>query len=252
MMKLADHFNINRFLLLLKLELHRSRKGILITFVVIFDLLLFGFIMESIFGYQKVCNSHPVAYTVALLAGGFILSSLAFHDLGNALTRHNYLMLPASAFEKFLSVWLLTCVCWVVAFTLLFIIYAAGVNSLGHLFFSDKTYVAFDMFGILPLTAIKYYVVTQGIFLAGAVHFRGYVLPKTVLSILLLGMVCGIIFYFTMSDLFRTHVEFIDQYSKMTDTPLYNLWLVLKWMFWWVLAPLCWVITYTGLKEQEV
>ena len=251
-MKLADHFNISRFLLLLKMELYRSRKGILITIVVTFDLLILGFFMDSAFGYQKISNSHPVAYTVALLAGGFILSSLAFHDLGSTLKRHNYLMLPASALEKFLSMWILTCVCWIVAFTLLFAIYATGVNSLGRLFFSDKTYVAFDLFGKIPLTAIKYYVVTQGIFLAGAVHFRGYVLPKTLLSVLLLGMICGIIFYFTMSDLFRTHVEFIDQYSKMTGTPLYNLWVILKWLFWWVLAPLCWVITFTGLKEQEV
>ncbi|MBN2813627.1 MAG: hypothetical protein JXQ80_06085, partial [Bacteroidales bacterium] len=83
-------------------------------------------------------------------------------------------------------------------------------------------------------------------------HFRGYVLPKTILTILLLGFVGGIIFYFTLSDLFPSHAEFIEQYVKMTGTPLFRLWLVLKWLFWWMLAPLCWVITVIGLKEQEV
>lgn len=248
----ANYFNLSRFLQLLQLELFRSRKGILITLLVIFDLLLLGFVLESIFGYQKVFDSHPVAYAVALLAGGFILSSLAFQDLGNTLKRTNYLMLPASAFEKFLSLWILTCICWVIAFSALFVLFAAAANSLGHLFFSDITYVSFDLFGKTALTAIKYYVVIQGIFLAGAVHFRGYVLPKTILTLLLLGFVGGIIFYFTLSDLYPSHAEFIDQYVKMTGTPLFRLWLILKWLFWWMLAPLCWVITLIGLKEQEV
>jgi hypothetical protein len=251
-MNLTYYFNMSRFWQLMKMEWCRSKKGILITFVITFGLLFTGFILESVFGYNKVFNSHPSGYTFALLTGGFILSSLAFNDLSHSLKKYNYLMLPASTLEKFFSMWLLTCACWIIAFTLIFILYSIGVNALGHLFFSEKTYLAFDPFGKIPVEAIKYYLVLQGIFLAGAVHFKGYVLPKTILALLLFGMACGIIFYFTLSDLFQSGAESIAEYGAMKGTPLYQVWLVVKWMFWWLLAPLCWVITYLGLKEQEV
>jgi hypothetical protein len=251
-MNLTHYFNITRFWLLLKMEWCRSRKGILITFATTFGLLFTGFLMESVFGYSKVFNAHPSGYAFALLTGGFILSSLAFNDLGNTLRKNNYLMLPASAFEKFVSMWFLTCVCWIVAFTILFIIFAAGANAIGHLFFSGKTYLAFNPLGKIPIEAVKYYLALQGIFLVGAVHFKGYVLPKTILALLLFGMACGILFYFTMSDLFQSHADYITEYSQMKGTRLYQFWLVVQWMFRWLLAPLCWVITYTGLKGQEV
>ncbi len=250
-MNLTCYFNLSRFLQLMRMEWNRSRKGILITFVITFGLLMTGFILESVFSYHKVINSHPPAYAFALLTAGFILSSLAFTDLGNPLKRQNYIMLPASAFEKFLSMWLLTCAGWIIAFSLIFFLYSAGANALGYMFFSDKTYPAFDPLGRIPLETIKYYIVLQGIFLVGAVHFRGFVLPKTILSLLLFGMVCGIIFYFAMSDLFQTDAESIAEYTALKETALYRFWMAIQWMFWWLLAPLCWVITYVGLKEQE-
>lgn len=251
-MNLRNHINCSRIGLLLKLELCRSKKGILITFVTAFGLLFTGFILESIFGYDKIYASHAGNYVFTLLVGGFILSSLAFGDLSNHLKRYNYLTLPASAFEKFISMWFLTCICWILLFTLVYIVYALTANAAGHLFFSNKVYLAFDPFGKTPLEAIKYYTVLQGIFLIGAVHFKGYVFPKTIFTLLLLGMTCGIIFYFSMADLFRFDSDLITQYSEMKGTPLAQFWQVIQWFFWWILAPLCWVITYFGLKEQEV
>jgi hypothetical protein len=251
-MNLTKYFEPSRIWLLLKMELFRSRKGILITVVITFGLLFAGFLLESIFGYNKVFDSHPGSYAFTLLTGGFILSSLAFNDLSNPLKRYNYLTLPASTLEKFISMWFLTCVCWIVMFTIAFIFYSLTANAMGHLLFSNKTYLSFDPLGRVPIDAIKYYIVLQGIFLIGAVHFKGYVLPKTIFTLLLFGMVCGFIFYFSMSDLFHFDGEYISEYSLMKGTPLYQVWLFMQWMFWWVLAPLCWVITYIGLKEQEV
>ncbi|MBN2274627.1 MAG: hypothetical protein JXR41_04980 [Bacteroidales bacterium] len=251
-MNLTCYFSLSRFLQLLKLEWSRSRKGILITFLITFGLLFTVFILESVFSYSKICNSHPSAYAFALLTAGFILSSLAFNDLGHSLRRHNYLMLPASTFEKFFSMWLLTCAGWIIAFTLVYILYSAGANALGHLFFSDRTYIAFSPVARIPVNAICYYLAIQGVFLVGAVHFRGFVFPKTILALLIFGMVCGIIFYFTMSDLFQTNPEFINEYSVLKNNALYKVWMMVRWMFRWLLAPLCWVITCLGLKEQEV
>lgn len=251
-MNMTTHFDISRFWLLMKMELFRSRKAVLFAFVITFGLLFVGFILESIFGYEKVFDSHPGSYAFTLITGGFILSSLAFNDLSSTLRRSTYLTLPSSTLEKFISMWFLTCVCWIIIFTLVFFVYTLIANAIGYLLFSNMTYMAFNPLGKIPVNAMKYYFVLQGVFLIGAVHFKGYVFPKTLFAILLFGMLCGIIFYFTMSDLFQPNGEYIAAYSAMKGTPLFKVWEVVQWMFWWILAPLCWVITYLGLKEQEV
>jgi hypothetical protein len=250
-MNLSNNFEPSRFWLLLKKELFRIRKGFLITFVVIFGLLFTGFILENVFSSSKVFDSHAGNYTFFLLIGGFILSSLAFSDLSNRLTRFSYLTLPASSFEKFLSMWLLTCAGWIITFTLTYIVYALIANSIGYLFFENMTFVAFDPMAKNPISSIRYYIAFQAIFLVGAVHFRGYVFPKTIFTLLLFGMACGLIFYLIMADLLHSDFECPDGYNPFQEGTLQQIWHIVKWLVWWVMAPLCWIITCIGLKEQE-
>ncbi len=251
-MKLSRYFEPSRFWLLLKMEIFRSRKGYLITFVVTFGLLFTGFILENLFGSREVFESHAAGYTFFLLAGGFILSSLSFHDLGNPLKRYHYLALPASTLEKFLSMWFLTCIGWIVMFTLTFIIYALMANSIGHMFFRNTTFMAFEPLAEGSLNAIRFYVVFQVIFLVGAVHFRSYVFPKTIFTLMLFAMLCGIIFYIIMADIIHSDIECTAACNPLQDKTLMQFWTVVQWLVMWLMAPLGWIITFIGLREQEV
>jgi len=251
-MNLSNYFGPSRFWLLLKMELFRSRKGLLITFVITCGLLFTGFILENIFSSNKVFDSHTGNYTFFLLIGGFILSSLAFNDLSNPLRRYNYIMLPASTFEKFVSMWLLTCAGWIILFTLAYTVYALIANSIGHLFFKNMTFLAFEPLAKVTVNSIKYYIVFQAVFLVGAVHFRGYVFPKTIFTLLVFGMVCGLIFYLIMADIIHSDFECPGDFNPLQGGTLGQIWQVVMWLVWWVMAPLCWIITYIGLKEQEV
>ncbi len=251
-MNLSNYFEPSRFWLLLKMELFRSRKGFLITFVVTFGLLFTGFILENIFGSSKVFDSHAGSYTFFLLIGGFILSSLAFNDMSNPLRRYSYLTLPASTFEKFMSMWLLTCIGWILMFTITFIIYALIANSAGHFFFRNVTFLAFNPVEKATAIAMGYYIIFQAIFLVGAVHFRGYVFPKTIFVVMLFGIICGLIFYLIMADIISTADQCPPGYNPFEEKSLRQFWQIVSWFGTWILAPLCWVITYIGLKEQEV
>jgi hypothetical protein len=250
-MALTNYFNISRFWLLLKVELYRIRKGILMTCIITFGLLFTILILETLLSNEKVFTAHQVNYAIGLLAGGFIISSLSFSDLSHSLKRYNYLTLPASTLEKFLSMLILSCVCWLITFSLAYIAYTYAANSVGHLLFSNVIYMPFKLSGRTPTGAIKYYIVLQGLFLVGAVHFRGFVFPKTILSILIFGMICGIIFYLFMADLLKYDSEFLFKFKPLHGTPVYQIWHLIEWMFWWLLAPLCWITSYTALKEQE-
>jgi len=234
------------------MELFRSRKGILITFVVTFGLLFTGFILENIFSSSKVFDSHASSYAFFLLIGGFILSSLAFGDLGNPLRRYSYLTLPASTFEKFMSMWLLSCIGWILMFTITFIFYALIANSAGHFLFRNVTFHAFNPIEKATLIAIAYYILFQAIFLVGAVHFRGYAFPKTIFVVILFGMICGLVFYLIMADIIHSADQCPPGYNPFEEKSIQQFWQIAGRFGSWILAPLCWVITYIGLKEQEV
>ena len=185
-MNLKNHFDISRFWLLLKMEINRSRKGVLMTLIITFGFLFFvGLLLAPVINPGMVVYEHSAQYAFTLLAGGFILSSLAFRDLGNNLRRYNYLTLPVSAFEKFLSMWLLSSFGWILLYTLIYTIYTVFANTIGQLLFHDIAFETFNPFGPFAFKFMRFYFVLHGIFLAGAAHFKGYPFPKTLLTLII-------------------------------------------------------------------
>jgi hypothetical protein len=253
-MNLTNYFDISRFWLLLKMELFRSRKGVGMTLEIAFGLHFFvGLLLETIMEENKIIHEYNTGYAFTLILGGFVLSSLAFSDLSNSLKRYSYLTLPVSTLEKFLCMWLLTTVGWVVLYTILFTIYTLIASAIGHVLFSYMTFQPFEPLNVFATDTMRYYFVLQGIFLAGAVHFKGYAFPKTLFLLVLFAIVCGIIAYFFMADLFQsdTGTECTMESNFLIGTPVHQFWIVIKWLFWWVLAPLCWIVTYLGLRDRE-
>ncbi len=252
-MKLKNYFNIKRFWLLLKLELFKSRKGIAMTFVITFGMLfIIGLLFSIVVEPNLVVFEHSGSYVFTLLTGGFILSSLAFNDLANDLKRFRFLTLPVSAFERFFCMWLLTSVGWVILFTITYTLYTVFANIIGPIIFRQIEFVAFKPWNELVMNSILYYFALQGIFLVGAAKFKGYVFPKTLFTLILFTIVSAFIIYFVMSDMFEFDTELFNDPKTFEGMPIHKIWLALKWMFWWILAPLSWVVTYLALKEKEV
>ena len=253
-MELKNIFVTSRFWLLVKLELVRSRKAIGMMLVITLGMLiLFGLLLDIIVSNIRLVYDHHENYAASMMIGGFILSSLAFMDLSSSLKRSNYLTLPASTLEKFLSMWLLTSVGWVVLYTLTFWLYTVLVNPIAGLLFRSITFQQFEPFGEFSIKVIQYYFVLQGIFLVAAAHFKGYVFAKTVFVLVLFALIIGIVSYFIMRDSFLVEHECTAGHCEiLSSIEAHTGWRIVKWLFWWTLAPLCWTITYMGLKEKEV
>lgn len=250
-MALANHIAPSRLWLLLKMEWLRNKNGLLLTFAVTFGLLLTGDLSSPIFE-KRPSGSHEENYAFVLLVLGFVLSSLAFKDLKNGLRRHHYIMLPASTFEKFLSMWLLTSFGWVLTFTCTFQVYSWISNVVCPLIYRNLDYPPFALFSEIPLNAIRSYLVLQTIFLVGAVQFRGYSFLKTLLALLILAVLLGIVAYYSLSDMFDGTDYCLHNEAFWTDTGICRYWQVILWLFRLALAPICLWATYLGLKEQEV
>jgi hypothetical protein len=55
-----------------------------------------------------------------------------------------------------------------------------------------------------------------------------------------------------MADIIHTPDQCPPGYNPFGEKYLIQFWQIISWFGQWLLAPLCWVITYLGLKEQEV
>lgn len=223
------------------------------TLVIIFGLSFFlGMIVDLAIEPLTLVFDHYENYTFSLLIGGFILSSLAFHGLRNTLTRYQFLMVPVSAFERVVCMWLLTSLGWILVFTLTYTLYTLVANTIGQLLFSHVKFNAFNPFSEQAFTPMKYYFVCQSVFLVGAAYFRGYVFPKLLILLIVTAFIALIIAYSFMHDVILADDHTVEECDLENMPSVKTVWTCAKFFFWWLLAPINWVLTYLGLKDQEV
>ena len=223
---------------------------VIITVFGIFSVFIF---LNMAFGWSGG-RSMEAFFKTGYLISGFFISGMAFSNFRSKEKTISYLALPASLTEKFISELLLTTIGFTVIYTFTFYIF----NSAFY-FIRPVTFVNIADIGILK--TIKYYLILQSVFLAGAATFRkapvfftGFVL-----------FIAGVIFAIVVALLFRelsgivssSHIEYFSSrtlnklfhYSNYKDDLLY---VVPRFMFTYLLAPVFWIVTYLKLKEKEV
>jgi hypothetical protein len=137
-----------------------------------------------------------------------------------------------------------------------------GINRLifgyGHPFFNP--------FERYTLIAVAVYLVTQAVFLVGSVYFRKLAFIKTNLYLWLFGIVVVILVAVIGWIIFRDYavgqrIDLEPYFQRLGESgeleavlgPMAEkFWQVGKVMFWGVMAPVCWVISYLRLRETEV
>lgn len=250
-MNINKYFEPTRFWLLLQLEFHRNKRVICITILTTLGSLFLAALLSNIIEGGQDNVGHVTNYCLAIGIGGFVITSMAFSDLAHTTRRNGYLTLPASIFEKLLSVWMLTCVVWSVMLIVLYVPYTWCVAQLTDTLFKSRAQFDFNPFNEELLGALRGYIILQGIYLIGAIQFRGYAFAKTSLTILIFMAVCGLIFYWIMADVLPFDEVCVSQMGTMEASMVYKFWLALGWLYYWAFAPLCWWIAYLSLKEQE-
>ncbi len=253
-MMLEKHFDSYRLGLLIKLYLYSSWKVIALTVSILFGFhFVVGFLLDMYVSDSISVYSHVENYISAMIFGGVILTSLSIRFFGHDLRRYQFLTLPASTLEKVLCVWLLTTVGWVVLFTMLYICYAWGLNIIGAWLFPSVSFETFEVFSSSNWLAIRYYMVVQSVFMLGAVYFKSYALPKTVLSLLVFAILFGVCAVLVMKETFMSEHYCEGGTCELFDEVWKNpVWSLLMMLFWWILAPLSWFFSFFGLMEEEV
>lgn len=184
-----------------------------------------------------------VYYQFVLYVGGFSLTSVAFKELHNSELAYQYLTLPCSNFERFLSKLLLTSLVYALALLALYtgfvvLHYTLSMISLNH-------YDFLDAFIGLSWQSIAKYIVLDAVVLLGAAFFKRHVIIKTLLSVFSILTVFSIATGSLSLQLYPFWVPGVLQHADgLSQLVFYS--------FWIALAPFCWLVTYQRIRECEI
>lgn len=260
-MKTANIISPNRLLYLLKRDIFSNINTTLIAFGAVTAVI---YLISAIMAYNSAPSSQLYfsLFTNLLFGGGLIVTSMVFKEMHKKETAQNYLLLPASNFEKFFSRLLIS----TIGFALITLV---GVTAISYLSEGVNTLifkrhnVLFNPISKIVWTLMAHYLVAQSIFFLGAVYFRKYHFIKTIniiffiqISITIITALFARIVYFDLFDgLFKIgNTSLLIQWDELplTANSFTNLVKSIKIIYWLVPAPLFWTISYFRIKEIEV
>lgn len=151
---------------------------------------------------DTVPSFNSALLNIAILAytfGGLVIASTIFNELHSTNTSYQFLTLPATATEKFISAWLVTSVFYTIAIMLAIFLLSFSVESLGAII--RGSWARFELFN--PFTAdvantVSSYFLYHSVFFLGAIYFRKNNFLKTVLAYITVVIAILIVFSLLM------------------------------------------------------
>jgi hypothetical protein len=264
--KSNEYFSPGRFFLLLKRDFLFHYRTIIIAAAAIAGFSILTSALSAIMHSGE--NFHVTLYFILLYIGGFMVSSRAFREIHNSQKSYTYVTLPGSPFEKYTERLISTSIGYALGtFAIYFII--AVISERLNLMLFGYTHALLNPLNRAFLMSVAAFIVIQGFFLAGSVFFKKNSFIKTILTFTLFAITLLVIAilaarlivpgYFEglrpVKQDFHTLGE-LAEWLGMTEGKLElvgrTIWLVIRILFWTVLAPLCWVVSYLKFRKIEV
>ncbi len=232
-MSLHNDINLSRLHKLIMIDIKSNYKTIILIAATIF---LFLFIMLS-------HETNPIDnYYFILYAGGFVITSRIFNELHDPQKASVYLMIPCSNLERFLNKWFLSAIYYAMGTLLICYLYSLISAILNG--FSDRHPI--DIFSPSLWIEIWKYLILQSVVLLGAITFKKNPLIKTTF---VLGLLSAVL------SLFSLLVGWLFFYPNHLGQGIYMIENSLRgwhFIFWIIIAPICWYITYLRITEYEL
>jgi len=260
-MKNLLEFNPTRFWHLLKLEFTTKNQRALYVLVAVLSIMMGVQLIMAWDGDNDAYTFFQGMYPFLLMAGGLIYTSYSFKEFSETATSMTYLTLPASNFEKLTSKWLFS----TIGFYLVYLISFNVFIWIGHALSNALFDVPIN--GIYPFegenwVVTKVYFVVSSLFFLGAIAFKSYHAPKTVLSLIGLGLVIA---FLTLLIVRIVFFDFFDgfqpiQHSGMMISPGDGMEEFVtgplatfgKYLFWIGMPLLFWAVSFFKLKERQI
>ena len=266
-MKSNTFFSFSRFYLLLRNDILINYKKYLFmvlgAFVVGYIVLYWQMPkVDSIYPDFKADNYTPIFFMGLLGLGAFV--GMAFPELENKIKTRNYLMLPASAFERMTVQFFIRVICGGILYLVVFWLVAhlarfsalrtfqgqANAHTIESFHFSSLLVGSRDL---LSKLAIGFSIFSIGMYLFSIkIFFNRFSLVKTIISLVAVYALFACIMvlfshlFYPETIGFRVHVDNYNIAKNLTNS---NIWVYsisfLSWLFFLTLG-------YFKLKEKQV
>jgi hypothetical protein len=200
-------------------------------------------------------------FTVLLLGGGHIFTSMIFNDMHHPLERFHYLMLPCSNLERFVSRYLITAPLFFVYAVVFFKVFEVVANLVITTLTDAQPIPPLQLGSDAARMSMLAYFVTHVFVYCGAIWFRSYALVKTMATGMILWTGCLLLFFVALRILYWD--SFISLFQMNPEGPFPGIEadfltdadgnpnvpakLALTLFLGWVLF-----LAYLGLEEHEV
>ena len=231
----------------------------------IFALAIFGFFLIPYLNLDvhEDPTRHEILYSLLLIGGGFIFTSIVFRELYTKPRGQFYLTLPASHLEKISSKWVLSAILYPLGITIGYWLFSSIANGLYEMLHGQSpdsflSYWQSENQRMLPFV----YIVLQSIFFLGAITFTRYNIFKTGFSLFIAGLSLVIIFamllrlvlwkYFDGMQFPNQEMRVLEPSTSFQDFVTSTIPNIAYYLFWFVLAPYLLLVSYFKLKEREI
>lgn len=219
-------------------------------------------------GYYQHTMRYYNSYPIVVVIYSVVVTAFIFYDLNMPDKEIDYLMLPSSSLEKYLTKFLLT----TLGFGLL-AGFALSINTMQVNFLNGGRYPTNYGKIIVPdyWRYLQGYLIIHSIFFFGSVYFRKMELAKVILTIISL---MTIIYFFTqflreigLVDLMKlkeylaigytgfndeqNQIPTIQSIAKLKDVYV-DVESVSQWVLTYLLPPFFWILGFIRLREIEV
>ena len=265
-------FSFKRFTLLVTKHWADNKKRYVLSVLAFIGLLISWFVLTML-----ADSDHPmpkdvqnITFFVALFAVGTFYASQYFRDLGSRSKGINYLLVPASAFEKLLCSLLYSVVLFFIVFTAAFYLVDVLMVAIGKSIPGSEKPSVVNVFKIIlvrfnrdsTVNFLLFFFSVQSVFLLGSVYFEKYSFIKTVISGFVAGFILFCVMYFFNDKLLPPGdypSGFLTSYRVRVDGVNDHLVQVPRWigevfrfLIMYAVAPFFWIVTYFRLKEKQV
>ena len=254
-METNNLFDLKRLLLLMRRQIFSSAKSLLIAFGGMAGTLLIISLLVAYFNPPALSGMVPL-YFVVMFIGGYVFTSNIYFELHQVQRSYSYLTLPVSLTERLVSAWLITGPLFAVFSLLAMLLIGLAGNLVMQLLNGTMPFNLVIFTGSLKTIGI--YLVTQSVFLLGAVYFRKNNFLKTLLALFLVSLALNIYSGLVGWGLFRSlSGDMVMMEGQVVIAPLENLMTkvlpaVFKFIFWYLTIPFFLVTTWFSLKERQV
>ncbi len=254
-METNNIFSTHRLYLLIRRQVFSNGKSLLIALGGVSGFLLIISVLVAYFNPSALIGLTALYFT-CMFIGGYIFTSNIFNEMHQIQKSYSFLTLPVSINERLAAAWLLTGI----LFPIVSLLIMAAIVLLANLIMNLTVDMApfQSVFSPTSLKLIKIYVITQSLFLLGAVYFRKNNFLKTLLALIVVSLILNIYTGLVGWALFGSlnsegmHIDGNNISPAMNQLFTDHIPNMARFVFNYLTLPFFLVTTWFGLKERQV